>query len=102
MKDYRYRTSEGLVTQEGADWAAYCKLRQHTQKLMRSAHDTYVRDIIGASLLEGGNQTRFWSYVNLHRTENLGVPIPSDREGLHITDQAKAGGFKPTVCVCLH
>ena len=30
----------------------YCKLRQHIQQLMRSAHDYYIRDVIGASLLE--------------------------------------------------
>ena len=57
---------------------------------MRSAHDSYIRDVIGASLLEGGNQKRLWSYVKLNKTENMSVPILSDREGLHITDQAKS------------
>ncbi len=91
-KDHHNRRARR--TRREADWTAYCKIRQHTQKLMRSAHDTYIRDIICASLLEGGNQKRFWSYVKLHRTKNLGVPILSDREGLHITDQAKAEALK--------
>ena len=66
------------------------KLRQHTQQLMRSAHDSDIRDVICARLLEGGNQERFWSYVKLNKTESMSVPILSDREGLHITDQVKS------------
>jgi len=66
------------------------KLRQHTQQQMRSAHNSDISDVIGARLLEGGNQKRFWSYVKLNKTENMSVPILSDREGLHITDQAKS------------
>jgi len=57
---------------------------------MRSAHDSDIRDVIGVKLLEGGSQKRFWSYVKLNKTENMSVPILSDREGLHITDQAKS------------
>ena len=87
-KDRRYHKARH--TRKASDWTAYCKLRQHTQQLMRSAHDSYIRDVIGASLLEGGNQKRFWSYVKLNKTENMSVPILSDREGLHITDQAKS------------
>ena len=72
------------------DWTTYCHHRQHTQKLLRTAHDTYIRDVIGASLLDGGNQKKFWSFVKLNKTENMGIPILSDDKGLHITDQAKS------------
>ena len=87
-KDRLYKKAR--QTKNPTDWAAYCKVRQHSQKLMRTAHDTYITDVIGASLLDGGNQKKFWSYVKLNRTENIGVPILKDQEGLHITDQAKA------------
>ena len=57
---------------------------------MKTAHDEYIHDVIGASLLEGGNQKKFWSFVKLNKTENMGVPILTNTKGLHITDQAKA------------
>ena len=97
--DRRYRKARR--TQKVSDWTACCKLRQHTQQLMRSAHNSYIRDVIGASLLEGGNQKRFWSYVKRNKTENMSVPILSDREGLHITDQAKSEALnRPGDCRC--
>ena len=46
--------------------------------------------MIGASLLDRGNQKKFWSFVKLNRTENVGIPVLSDTNGLHITNQAKA------------
>ena len=36
------------------------------------------------------NQKKFWSFVKLNKTENIGIPILSDTDGLHITDNAKA------------
>ena len=42
---------------------------------MRSAHDDCIRDDIGASLLDGGNQKMFWSFVKLNRTENMGTAV---------------------------
>ena len=33
---------------------------------------------------------KFWSFVRLNRTENMGIPILSDIDGLHITSPAKA------------
>ena len=72
------------------DWSAYRIKRQQLQKLLRSAHDDYIRNVIGASLLDRGNQNKFVSFVKLNRTENVGIPILSDTNGLHITNQAKA------------
>ena len=77
-------------SKKSADWTKYCLERQHIQKLMKTAHDEYIHDVIGASLLEGGNQKKFWSFVKLNKTENMGVPILTNTKGLHITDQAKA------------
>ena len=57
---------------------------------MKTAHDTYIQDVIGASLYEQGNQKKFWSFVKLNKTKNIGIPILSDTDGLHITDNAKA------------
>ena len=72
------------------DWSAYPIKRQQLQKLLTSAHDDYIRNVIGASLLDRGNQKKCWSFVKFNRTENLGIPILSDTNGLHITNQAKA------------
>ena len=46
--------------------------------------------MIGASLLDRGNQKKFWLFVKFNRTENVAIPIQSDTNGLHITNQAKA------------
>ena len=37
-----------------------------------------------------GNQKKRWSFVKLNRTENVGIPVLSYTNGLHITNQAKA------------
>ena len=58
--------------------------------LMRSAHDDYIRDVIGVSLLDGGNQKKCLSFVRRKITENMGIPILSDTGGLHIISLAKA------------
>ena len=49
---------------------------------MRSAHDDYIRDVIGASMLDGGSQKKK-PFVRLNRTENMGIPILSDTDHLH-------------------
>ena len=49
--------------------------------------------MIGASPLDRGNQKKCWFFVKLNRTENEGIPILSDTNGLHITNQAKAEGL---------
>ena len=41
-------------------------------------------------MLDRGNQKKFWSFVKLSRTEIVGIPIRSDTNGLHITNQVKA------------
>ena len=69
---------------------------------MRSAHDDYIRNVIGTSLFDRGNQNKFWSFVKLrNRTENVGIPILSDTNGLHFINQAKAVP-KQAACVSLH
>ena len=66
-KDRLYRKARRSKNKH--DWTTYCHYRQHIQKLLRTAHDTYIRDVIGASLLDGGNQKKFWSFVKLNKTE---------------------------------
>ena len=87
-KDRQYRKARKSKKHE--DWSAYRIKRQQLQKLLRSAHDDYIRNVIAASLLDRGNQKKFWSFVKLNRTENVGIPILSDTNGLHIINQAKA------------
>ena len=87
-KDRQYRKARKSKKHE--DWSAYRIKRQQLQKLLRSAHDDSIRNVIGASLLDRGNQKKCWSFVKLNRTENVGIPILCDTNGLHITNQAKA------------
>ena len=98
-KDRQYRKAK-----KHEDWSAYRIKRQHLQKLMRSAHDDYIRNVIGASLVDRGHQKKCWCFWCcwcwcLNRTENVG--IFSDTNGLHTTNQAMAV-FKQAVYVSLH
>ena len=36
---------------------------------------TTIRNVIGASLNQGENQNKFWSFVRLNKSENLGIPV---------------------------
>ena len=85
--DMTGNTNEVIGRSGTVNCSAYCVKQQHIQTLMRSAHDEYIRDIIGASLLDGVNQ-KFRSFVRLNRIENMGIPILSDQDGLHITSLA--------------
>ena len=87
-KDRCYRKARKTKTK--SDLSTYQRMRQNIQALMKTAHDTCIRDVIGASLCEQGNQKKFWSFVKLNKTENIGIPILSDTDGLHIMDNAKA------------
>ena len=87
-KDRQYRKARKSKKHE--DWSAYRIKRHQLHKLLRSAHDGYIRHVIGASLLDRGNQKKCWSFVKLNRTENMGIPILSDTNGLYITNQPKA------------
>ena len=58
-----------------------------------------MRNVIGASLLDRGNQRKCWSFVKINKTEHVGIPILTDTNSLHMTNQAKS---KQAVCVSLH
>ena len=72
------------------DWDIYKLCRNATQKMQAKSYDNYIRNVIGASLTQGENQKKFWSFVRLNKSENLGIPVLSSQTGLHITDTAKA------------
>ncbi len=61
-------------THTGDGWSKYRKYHNHVHvtKLVHNAHSDYVNTIIGGSLTK--QPKRFWSYVKLMRTENLGIP----------------------------
>ena len=69
---------------------AYRQKRNIATKLLKQAHNTYVSDVIGSSLIEGSNQKKCWSYVKLNHTENTSIPVLQDKHGHHVTNQAKA------------
>ena len=60
-KDRCYRKARKTKTK--SDWSTYQRMRQNIQALMKTAHDTYIRDVIDASLCEQGNQKKLWSFV---------------------------------------
>ena len=57
-------------------------------QLLKSAHNSYLDNVIGESLQD--NPKRFWSYVKLARTENIGVPTLRQGESLFISEKDKA------------
>ena len=85
-KDRCYPTARETKTK--SDWSTYQRMRQniHVPRHLHAGCDTNV----GASLCEQGNQKKLWYFVKLNKTENIGIPILSDTDGLHITDTAKA------------
>ncbi len=70
-------------------WDAYQHQRNHVQKLEHTAHDNYISNIIGQSLLEGDSK-RFYSYLRLKCTENINIPVLSTAGQHHVTDTSKA------------
>ena len=55
---------------------------------MRNAHHSYINTIIGPQLTE--NPKRFYSYINLRRTESMGVPTLKTSNKMCSTNKAKA------------
>ena len=51
---------------------------------------TISKTLLERACLTGRNQNKCWAFVKLSRTKNLGIPILSDTNGLHIKNQAKA------------
>ena len=75
-------------THTGNGWATFRAYRNMVTKLVQHAHNNYVNNIIGDSLVE--QPKKFWSYVKLMRTENLGIPTLRTTSKLCTTDQDKA------------
>ena len=75
-------------THTGNGWATFCAHRNMVTKLVQHAHNNYVNNIIGDRLAE--QPKKFWSYVKLMRTENLGIPTLRTTSKLCTTDQDKA------------
>ena len=70
------------------DWKIYRSYRNYVTKVVRNAHRSYINTIIGPQLTE--NPKRFYSYINLRRTESMGVPILKTSNKMCSTDKAKA------------
>ena len=65
------------------------KHRNHVQRLVHKAHDSYVCNISGQSLAEG-DPKRFHSYLRTKRTENLTIPVLHTGDEYHVNNAAKA------------
>ena len=79
---------KALHTHTGNGWATFRAYRNMVTKLVQHAHNNYVNNIIGDSLVE--QPKKFWSYVKLMCTENLGIPTLRTTSKLCTTDQDKA------------
>ena len=56
--------------------------------LIKDSHNSYLNDVIGDSLTE--NPKKFWSYVKLSRSENLGIPPLKTEQGVFVTNKDEA------------
>jgi hypothetical protein len=70
------------------NWKAYKKCRNQVTNLVRKSHNEYVNSYIGPKLSE--NPKCFYSYLNLKKTENLGVPTLKTQSKICSTDAEKA------------
>ena len=57
-------------------------------KLLKSAHNDYLNDVVGGSLDK--NPKRFWSYIKHSWTETIGIPTLRHGEPIYISDKEKA------------
>ena len=87
-KDRQYRKAK--KSQKHEDWPASRVERQHLQKLMSSARDDYIRNVIGASLLDKGIKKKCWSLSYLIELKTWVSLHCMMQNGLRITNQAKA------------
>ena len=69
-------------------WKDYRSQRNKVVQLLKSAHNSYLDNVIRESLQD--NPQRFWSYVKLARTENIGVPTLRQGESPYISEKDKA------------
>ena len=60
------------ISSSSADWKAYRSYRNYVTKYIRQCHQGYVNNVIGESLID--NPKSFWSYIRMHKTENIGIP----------------------------
>jgi hypothetical protein len=71
------------------DWDVYKHLRNKTVKEIHKAHEGYVNNKIGSSL-EEGDPKKFYSYLRMRKTENVGIPVLHNNNGYHTADKDKA------------
>ena len=62
--------------------------RNKVVKLLKSAHNDYLNDVIGGSLDE--NPKHSWSYIKHSRTKTIGTPSLRHGESIYISDKEKA------------
>ena len=85
-RDQLYKKARKTITGEG--WAAYRKYRNMVTKLTKKAHLDYINNVIGDSLVD--QPKKFWSYVKLMKTENLGIPTLRTSTKLCTSDRDKS------------
>ena len=69
-------------------WASYNKLRNRVKKTVEEAHKDYVNGL--GNSLKSGESKKFYSYIKLKRTENIGIPVLQKDGAYKITDSDKA------------
>ncbi|XP_072042262.1 uncharacterized protein [Amphiura filiformis] len=74
--------------QNSTSWKLFRQYRNKVASTVHSAHEDYVNNVVGNSLSE--SPKKFWSYVKMMRTENLGIPTLRTTTKLCTTDQDKA------------
>lgn len=79
---------KAIQSKTAQQWKTFKSQRKLVSKLVKSAHNHYLNDVIGASLTE--NPRKFRSYGKNSKSENFGIPPLKVDESVHITDKDKA------------
>ena len=69
-------------------WLEYRCQRNRVVKLLKTAHNDYLNNVIGGSLQE--NHKRFWSYIKRLRSDNFGIPVLRKGDSIFTSDKDKA------------
>ena len=90
-KQMRKRDKLYKKAKTSRNWSVFNRQRNYVQELIKKAHNEYVRGL--GDSLKTGESKKFYSYIKLKRTENMGVPVLFSNNKYHITDTDKANAL---------
>ena len=79
---------KAIRTRSQHDWETYKTKRNSVQRLKELAHNEYLNDVVGESLLS--DPKKFWRYVKAQRRESAGIPTLKVEGKMYSTNEDKA------------